>query len=156
MTADTRDLRDAARVGGGALAGAAGAIRDTHLAIARRAFTLTGPPARPVQLVHDTISTGVYGAVRATLSGAGTMGGAAVAARRAASPSYRAIADRPRGDVIVGAINGAWGDRLAATHNRLALTMSVRDGGTDVPLHRDALAAAYPTATGDLAVWVHG
>src|SRR4051794_801001 len=156
MAADTGDLRDAARLGGQALAGVAAAIRDTHLAIARRAFTLTGPPARPVQLMHDTISTGVYGAVRATMSGAATIGGAAVAARRAASPSYRPIADRPRGDVIVGAINGAWGDRLAATRNRLALTMTVRHDGADVPLQRDALAAAYPNVTGDVAVWVHG
>src|SRR4051794_19149602 len=156
MAADTGDLRDAARLGGQALAGVAAAIRDTHLAIARRAFTLTGPPARPVQLVHDTISTGVYGAVRATMSGAASIGGAAVAAGRAASPSYRPIADRRRGDVIVGAINGAWGDRLAATRNRLALTMTVRHHGADVPLRRGALAAAYPDATGDVAVWVHG
>jgi hypothetical protein len=156
MPADTRDLRDAARLGGQALAGVTTAIRDTHLAIARRAFTLTGPPARPVQLVHDTISTGVYGAVRATMSAAAVVGGTAVAARRAASTTYRPIADRPRGDVVVGAINGAWGDRLAATRNRLALTMTVRHGGGDVPLRRDDLAAAYPDATGDVAVWVHG
>src|SRR4051795_6774550 len=128
MAADTSDLRDAARLGGQALAGVAGAIRDTHLAIARRAFTLTGPPARPVQLVHDTISNGVYGAVRATMSGAATIGGAAVAARRAASPSYRPIADRPSGDVIVGAINGAWGDRLPAARHPLP-----RAGGAPHP-----------------------
>src|SRR4051812_40838077 len=48
MTADTSDLRDAARLGGQALAAVTGAIRDTHLAIARRAFTLSGPGARPV------------------------------------------------------------------------------------------------------------
>src|SRR3954449_7097637 len=91
MPADTSDLRDAARLGGHALAGGAGAIRDTHLAIARRAFTLTGPPARPVQLVHDTISTGVYGAVRVAMSAAANVGGAAVAARRSTLPSYMPI-----------------------------------------------------------------
>src|SRR3954470_1598888 len=117
MPADTRDVKDAARLGGIALAGVAGAIRDTHLAIARRAFTLTGRPAKPVHLVHDTISTGVYGAVRVTMSAAARVGGSALAARRATTPSYQPIADRPRGDLIVGAINGAWGDRLAAAHN---------------------------------------
>src|SRR3954452_12286684 len=156
MPADTRDLKDAARFGGQALAGVAGAIRDTHLAIARRAFTLTGPPGKPVRLMHDTISSGVYGAVRVTMSGAATVAGTAVAARRAASASYRPIADRRRGDVVVGAINGAWGDRLAATQNQLALTMTVRHNGRDVAITRDALAAAYPNATGDVAVWVHG
>src|SRR4051794_10807175 len=91
MAADTGDLRDAARLGGQALAGVAVAIRDTHLAIARRAFTLTGPPARPVQLVHDRISTGVYGAVRAPLSRGATIRGAAGAPRRGGAP-----ADPPR------------------------------------------------------------
>jgi hypothetical protein len=156
VTADTSDLRDAARLGGQALAGVTGAIRDTHLAIARRAFTLSGPPAKPVRIVHDTVSTGVYGAVRVTMSGVATQGGAAVAAGRAKSASYKPIADRPRGDVVVGAINGAWGDRLAAAHNRLALTMAVRHDGRDVPLRRADLAAAYPTATDDVAVWVPG
>ena len=156
MTADTRDLRDAARLGGEALAGVAGAIRDTHLAIARRAFTLTGPPAKPVQLVHDTISSGVYGAVRVGLSTAATVSGTLVATGRAARPAYRPLADRRRGNVVVGAINGAWGDRLARTGNRLALTMTVRHNGSDVALDRVALGAAYPDATGDVAVWLHG
>ena len=156
MPADTRDLLDAARLGGQALAEVAGAIRDTHLAIARRAFTLTGPPAKPVQLVHDTISTGVYGAVRVAMSAAATVTGTAVAAGRATSPTYRPIADRRRGNAVVGAINGAWGDRLAATDNRLALAMTVRHAGRDVPISRDGLAAAFPDATGDVAVWLHG
>ncbi|HET7311680.1 MAG TPA: hypothetical protein VFJ17_10190 [Mycobacteriales bacterium] len=156
MTADTRDLRDAARLGGEALAGVAGAIRDTHLAIARRAFTLSGPPAKPVRLVHDTISTGVYGAVRLGLSAAATVSGTVVATGRAARPAYRPLADRRRGNAVVGAINGAWGDRLASTGNRLALTMTVRHNGRDVALSRGVLAAAYPDATGDVAVWLHG
>src|SRR3954468_19284829 len=101
MTADTADLRDAARLAGRALGGVTGAIRDTHLAIARRAFTLTGPPSRPVRVVHDSISTGVYGAVRVGVSTAATFAGTAAAARAAGSP-YRPLADRPRGDVVVG------------------------------------------------------
>jgi hypothetical protein len=156
MGADTRDLRDAARLGGEALAGVAAAIRDTHLAIARRAFTLSGPPARPARAVHDTISTGVYGAVRVAVSAAAGVGGTIVATRSAARPAYRPLADRRRGDVVVGAINGAWGDRLARAGNRLALTMTVRHKGRDVPIRRDDLAAAHPDASGDVAVWLHG
>ena len=156
MTADTRDLRDAARLGGEALAGVAGAIRDTHLAIARRAFTLSGPPAKPVRLVHDTISHGVYGAVRVALSTGARVGGTVVASGRATQSSYKALADRRRGNVVVGAINGAWGDRLARTGNRLALPMSVRHEGTSVAVERDALATAFPDATDDVAIWLHG
>ena len=156
MTADTRDLRDAARLGGQALAGVTSAIRDTHLAIARRAFTLSGPPGKPVKLVHDTISTGVYGAVRVALSSGVRAGGTALATGRAAGSSYRPLADRRRGNAVVGAINGAWGDRLARTGNKLALTMTVRQKGRDVTVGRGELAAAYPDATGDVAIWLHG
>ena len=156
MAADTRDLRDAARLGGEALAGVAGAIRDTHLAIARRAFTLSGPPAKPVRIVHDGISTAVYGAVRMGLSAAATVSGAAVATGRAARPAYRPLADRRRGNAVIGAVNGAWGDRLARTGNRLALTMTIRHDGRDVAPDRETLARAYPEATDDVAVWLHG
>ncbi|HET7530814.1 MAG TPA: alpha/beta hydrolase [Mycobacteriales bacterium] len=160
MTPDTRDLRDAARLGGDALAAVTGAIRDTHLAIARRAFTLSGPPARPAQMLHDGISRGVYGAVRTGMSTVATVGGTVVAHRasRAARrrTPYLPLADRPHADVAVGALNGAWGDRLARTGNRLSLSMSVRCEGRDVAVTPDALRGAFPEATGDVAVWLHG
>ena len=156
MAKDTGDLRDAGRLGGVGIAYATSVIRDTHLAIARRAFRLSGPGARPAHVVHDAISTGVYGAVRVGVSAVASAGATVVAAQARTKASYRPIADRPRGDVVVGALNGAWGDRLLAARNRLALSMTVRERGTDVALTRDALAAAYPDATGDVAVWLHG
>jgi hypothetical protein len=131
-------------------------VRDVHVAIARRAFTLSGPAARPVHVMHDAISRTVYTVVGGSARVAATIAGVTVAARAAADPSYRPIADRRRGNVVVGAINGAWGDLLATTRSPLALRMTVRVDGRDIDATRAGLAAAFPDATGDVAVFVHG
>jgi hypothetical protein len=144
VTADTSDLRAAASFGGRGLAGATGMIRDLHLAIANRAFTMTGPPAAPVRLLHDGISRGVYAAVGGATRAFASAAGVAVAARAAADSGYRPLADRPAGNVVLGALNGAWGDLLQRTRSPLALTMSVRSVG------------ASAAVTGDVAVWLHG
>ena len=144
VTADTSDLRAAAALGGWGIAGATGMIRDLHLAIARRAFTMTGPPATPVRLLHDGISRGVYAAVGGASRAVATAAGMAVAARAAADAGYRPLAERPAGNVALGALNGAWGDLLHHTRNPLALTMTIRSIGRTAPV------------TGDVAVWLHG
>ena len=144
MAADASDLRAAVALGGRGVAATTGMIRDLHLAIARRAFTLSGPPAAPVRLVHDGISRTVYAAVAGASRAAAAATGVLVATRAAADSSYRPLAERPRADVAIGALNGAWGDQLARTRNPLALAMSVRSIGDSAPV------------TGDVAVWLHG
>jgi pimeloyl-ACP methyl ester carboxylesterase len=120
---DTSDFRAAGELAGRGLAAATALIRDTHVAIARRAFTISGP-----------------------------------AAKVAAAPPHarRRVADRPAGNVAVGALNGAWGDRLMQWSSPLALSMSVRHNDRDLDIDREAFAQAYPDATGDVVVFVHG
>jgi len=60
------------------------------------------------------------------------------------------------GRVAVGALNGAFGDALHTRRSELALTMTLRHGGADVPPTADALARAFPNATSRLALFVHG
>jgi pimeloyl-ACP methyl ester carboxylesterase len=55
-----------------------------------------------------------------------------------------------------GAVNGMWGDLLAERHPELALTMCLRVNGRDVAVSPPAIRAAYPEATGRIAVFVHG
>src|SRR5579862_3733128 len=109
------DLDGAAAIAGRGLAASTGLVRDAHAAIADRVFRLTGPSAAPVRLAHRGISTGVYAAVggglRATSYAAGRVAGA-LAARRLPAAGYVPLTDRVRGNVVVGAINGAWGDSL--------------------------------------------
>ncbi|MGX6449866.1 esterase/lipase family protein, partial [Patulibacter sp. S7RM1-6] len=57
---------------------------------------------------------------------------------------------------VLGALGGAFGDRWAATHDPLALRMTVRRGGRDLPLDPAALRRAFPLTTGRVVVLIHG
>ncbi|MDQ1747691.1 MAG: hypothetical protein QOD07_1954 [Frankiaceae bacterium] len=140
----TDDLRAAVALAGRGVSATTTMIRDLHKAIARRAFTASGPPARPAHAIHDAISTTVYAAVGASARVAAIATGAAVAAKHATDPSYRPLVERPRGNVAIGALNGAWGDWLDRTGSPLALRMTA---------HHDPHTT---TPTGDVTVWLHG
>ncbi len=155
----TAELRAAGDLAGRGLAATAALVRDTHLAVARRAFTLSGPAARPAHRAHDVISRGVYAAVAGGARAAGVSAGLAVAARARATraaPAIDRLTDRPRAGRVAAALNGAWGDRLHQWRSALALAMTVRLDDRDVPVTTAGLRAAYPDATGDVAVFVHG
>src|SRR5206468_3801568 len=66
------------------------------------------------------------------------------------------IEETVRGRAVVGALNGIWGDTLARRQNRLALNMTLRAGGRDVPLTPSGLRHAYPRASSRLVVFIHG
>src|SRR3954470_13744312 len=150
------ELRAAVALGGRGVAATTSLLRDVHLAIAGRAFGATGAAGRPARLMHDGISQVVYAAVGGGARVAAPATGIAVAARAAADPAYRPLAQRPRGNVAISALNGAWGDLLARTNNPLALEMTIRVDGRDIAVTGDDLARAFPHVGGDVAVFVHG
>jgi pimeloyl-ACP methyl ester carboxylesterase len=135
-------------------AGVATQARDVQAGIAGRIFGLLGQPAAPVRVAHDAISTGAYAAAR-LLTGSLVRGGAFAygLTRPDDAPS---IADGRRGRIVVGALNGAWGDRLQERRSPLVTPMSLRRAGADVALDADSVGRAFPDATGRLAVFVHG
>jgi len=148
------EIRAAGCVLGDVLAGAVGAIRDVHRAIAGRAFAAVGPAGTPVRVLHDGIAGGVYAVVRgahAVLPRA-----AGVVAAHAIPPGRSSLASTGGTALVLAAANGLWGDRLHARHPALALTMTVRVGGADVGLGAEALAAAFPRATSRVVVFAHG
>ncbi len=132
-----------------------GTVRDVHSAVARRVYTATnrctGGAGRVSQTVHDGISGVVYAGIGAGLRGASTTLRAAdrhgLGARLEASV---------QGRLMVSALNGLLGDRLAEERAEMAIDMAVRNRGRDVPLEPDHLAAAYPEAGPDLVVFLHG
>ena len=67
-----------------------------------------------------------------------------------------ALEDTPRGRFLTSAVDGIIGDRLARERPRLAVPLAVRRDGRDVPTDRAALAEAFPTAAGRVAVLLHG
>lgn len=148
------EVRALGAVTGEAVSGVAARVEELHRAIAGRAFAASGPAATPARLAHDAIAGGVYAAVRSTARAAGQLGGSAVAASRA--PDAPSLAETPRINALLGALNGAFGDTFHARHRSLSPTMAVRVAGRDVPLTREALAEAFPTAGARLVLLVHG
>jgi hypothetical protein len=156
MNVRAAETLESGRLAGHGVAAATALVRDTHLAIARRAFALSGPAGRPAQVAHDAISRGVYATVGGGLRLAGVATGAVAAVRTRRDPAYQKVTDRRRGNAVVGAVNGAWGDHLQRWGSPLALEMTVRRFDRDVPLTTDSLRDVYADATGDVVVFIHG
>jgi pimeloyl-ACP methyl ester carboxylesterase len=125
-----------------------------HEGIASRPFGVLGVAAAPVRVVHDGIARELYGVLRGALRCAPRRGARLVAARAAADAP--ALASGPRGSAALAALNGLYGNHLAARGNELALGMDVRRDGADVSIATAALAAAFPDATSRIVVFVHG
>jgi pimeloyl-ACP methyl ester carboxylesterase len=138
---------------GQALAGAGGLARDVHAAIARRVFAAVGPAGAPVRVIHDGVAGLTYGSVRMALGAAPRGAALAFAATRSEALP---LADSPRGRLALGLLNGYRGDTLATTRSALALTMSIRRHGGELPLERAALARALPNAAPRVVLFLHG
>jgi pimeloyl-ACP methyl ester carboxylesterase len=149
-TPETGELRTLVRVAGKEAGDGAGGIGAIHHAIATRAFAPLGPAAAPARALHDAISRGVY----ASLRGGAQLAGAGLA--RFVREGERPLSQTPRGAVLLGVLNGLDGDALEREDSPLQQPMALRVRDAPVPPEPDALAAAYPGATGRLVVFVHG
>jgi pimeloyl-ACP methyl ester carboxylesterase len=130
-----------------------GTSRDVHGAVAKRVFGHVAGSSgrgRTTRVLHDRLSSAAYSGVSSALRMASTT---LRAADRRFGPR---VEETPRGRSVVSAVNGLIGDRLAREHPDLAITMAVRKDGRDVTLDETSLGAAFPQATHDLVVFVHG
>jgi pimeloyl-ACP methyl ester carboxylesterase len=148
------EVRAIGELAGQTLAEAGGFVRDVHTAIAQRTFAAVGPAGAPARVVHDGVASAVYGSLRATL-GALPRGAAAAVTLRTPDDGA-SLAESPAGSLALGILNGYLGDALAARESDLALEMTVRDRGADLPLDPPALALALPDAAPRMAIFVHG
>jgi pimeloyl-ACP methyl ester carboxylesterase len=148
------EVRAIGELAGQALAGAGGLVREMHAAIADRAFAAVGPSGAPVRIVHDGVASAVYQGVCASLGALPRGAGSALALTSSADAP--ALADSARGNLALGVLNGYLGDALAAGDSGLALPMTLRHRGADLPLDPPALARALPQAAPRVAVFVHG
>jgi pimeloyl-ACP methyl ester carboxylesterase len=150
---------------------AVGVVRDTHQAIADRVFWalgLAGEPMRlatlPARTLHDAISSLVYELTGSIGEIAGAVGGeiaALVAAGQEAGLRAR---------ILVGVLNGMFGDRLALEGNPLATQMFARvdtgaasrsqpagtAGSAGATVANGTGAAGAESVTPRLVVFVHG
>lgn len=136
-------------------------VRDLHSGISSRVFGAIGPVAKPVQMIHDTTGGLTYrmvdGAIRGSLYGAGAL---AAEAWSSDAPEFDTVDAHPTAAGAIAAVNGIYGDELARRNNGFALTMQIRQHGRPVApggaLTAEAIAAAFPQATGRIVVFVHG
>jgi Alpha/beta hydrolase family len=148
------DIEAIGEVAGEALAAGGKLVRDMHEGIAGRPFGRLGPAATRVRVVHDGISQAVYEGLGAGLKGAARRG-AQIAARHADSEEP-ALASRPVASLVLGALNGIYGNHLVQRGNHLALKMEIRRHGIEVPARRETLTTAFPDASTGIVVFVHG
>ncbi|WP_310525652.1 hypothetical protein [Nocardioides sp.] len=129
--------------------------RDTHLAWVDRVHGLLDRPLGTSSAFpgvgHRIVARSLYAGVGLSLRGVSA--GLDAAARVGVGP---AMETGPRSRFVRSAVNGLIGDRLERERPRLAITMAPRVGGRDVPVTSEGLAAAYPIATGRVAVFLHG
>ncbi|HSK22067.1 MAG TPA: hypothetical protein VK906_02770 [Egicoccus sp.] len=155
MSAVTDEARGWGRLAGHVADGVvARTVHHVHRAVADRVFTTIGPIAAPVRLGHDVVSEGVYALVRGSVRGAGLLGGL-VAGFRSRHHDLPWHERSPAGSRLAAVAHGLLGD-LAQVAPPLDLPLVIREAGTTVPPDRDALAAAFPDATGRVAVFLHG
>jgi pimeloyl-ACP methyl ester carboxylesterase len=142
-----------------ALQQATARVREMHQAIAAQSFAvvrrvpLLAGPTRLVQTAHDRIVAGVYQAIH---HGSGVvLDAAAMIEQRRLTHAPGGMAGRLAGRVQ-GALNGVFGDHLAATDNRLAIAMELRHEGTLLALDEDSPGSSLPIAGRRLCVFAHG
>ena len=133
------EIRALGELAGELLAAGGTVVGDMHAGIATRPFDAVGPAARPVQAIHDGISTAIYSGLRIGLRAAGRGGGELAALR--SGEDGAPLASALPGSLALGALNGLYGDHLQARGSPLALPMTIRRDGAGGPR---------------IAVFVHG
>ena len=149
LSDETRGLGDLAARG---VAAMTDLVERTHEAVATRSFG-AAPAASPARITHDAIARLSYAAVRG-VSGVALRGAGAAAAAGAGGGTP--LSDTRGGSLVLGALNGAVGDRLERRRSPLAIEMELRDRGERVAISPAELAARFPRAGDRIAVFVHG
>ncbi|MEP9381402.1 lipase family alpha/beta hydrolase [Nocardioides cheoyonin] len=129
--------------------------RDTHEAVGDRVHGAVRRGTLGLSAVPEAAHKGISAAVYAGLGLA--LRGASEGLGRAAEQGWGAPLEATAGGrLLLGAVNGLIGDRLAEERPRLAVELAVRRDGRDVRLDEDAIAEAFPEATGRVVVLLHG
>lgn len=143
------DVRGLSQLGVDAGVGLTNLVEQMHGTIAARRAPLGTP--------HRTGTRGLTGFVYGSVRGGMRLVGRGVdGALGWLQPHGPQAATTPAREAALSAINGVWGDHLAASGNPLAIAMSLRVDGQPVDLGRDGLAAAFPGARDRVAVLIHG
>lgn len=150
MPATVQTVRGTTRLAFDYVEGITTVVEDMHETIARRPLPWQSRPAQPQQ-AHGKIAAMVYRLLR----GANNMVREGVDNILALMPAYD-TGHSPGEANVLAALNGVCGDHLEKTGNPLALTMGFTTPEQPLEMEPQALAAAYPEASGHIVVLVHG
>jgi pimeloyl-ACP methyl ester carboxylesterase len=120
------EIRAMGELAGELLAAGGTVVSDMHEGIASRPFGALGPAARPVQAIHDGVSSAVYAGVRGGLRAVARVAGEAAALR---SRDGAPLGSTDGGSLALAALNGLYGSHLEARGNPLALPLTIRSDG---------------------------
>lgn len=130
-------------------------VRSMHAGIAGRVFTSVGPAAAPTKVIHNAVAHTIYEGVDRTIRGA-ARGVSAVAAEAWGNEAHEEVESRSGVAGAIAAVNGLYGDQLAARANKFAGPMHIRHRGNPVPLTTESLATTFGPPTGRVVVFLHG
>ncbi|HWM06901.1 MAG TPA: hypothetical protein VNP92_31570 [Actinophytocola sp.] len=105
--------------------------------------------------VHDALAGLVYDKVRLGVTAGGAAAGA-IARLVGVSLPVATVVESGVVQRVVGVANGAFGAQVTSRGGTSPAAMTVRVGHCRVGLCRESLAAAYPSATGRVVVFLHG
>jgi pimeloyl-ACP methyl ester carboxylesterase len=143
------DLRGLTQLGFDAALGITDLVEAMHHTIVSGAGIVgKGPSGRT-----SGITGFVYGTVRGTTR---LVGRGLDAALGVFTPPALPDASSPAREATLAALNGVWGDHLAASGNPLAIPTLLRISGQSLDLSRAGLAARVAQPSGRLLVLAHG
>lgn len=132
-----------------AVTGVVDVVEGMHRNIARLSPPLGAVPEARMTGLSGLVYRGVRGVTR-------HVGQALDRSLQALSPWMKGSSSLPQREAIQAALNGAFGDHMAATANGLAITMQCRQAGEALSLTRTALAQRFAGQPGRLLLLVHG
>ena len=105
--------------------------------------------------VHDALAASVFGKVRSGVTTGGAVAGS-VARLVGVSLPVTTVVESGVVQRAVGVANGAFTEHAGSRGGAIPAAMTVRLDHRRVVLDRESLAAAYPSATGRVVVFLHG
>ena len=127
----------------------------TQRVIAGHVFGALGRVASPVRRVHDALAGASYAGVRAGARAVARVVGAG-SSLLAPERTAHAVTSTAAGSVVVGAVNGLFGDHLFAEGNHLAVHLGPHHQRKVVGAETALLALAHPDPARHVVVFVHG
>lgn len=152
---------DVGRAAGTTLRALTKVIRGVHFAVTDTVHdalkTTLGPIALPVKAIQDTVTAGTYAVTGFGLDAGARIAGRVTAYRMGRHDSERlSIHDGPNAHYALAASLGVRGDHLADLAPTIVPALQIRAHGARVEPTSEALATAYPEATGTIVVFLHG